>query len=103
MSRHVHKSHNVLVLIYHIVCPAKYRRVVFDAWVDKEIKEVWYVDFPSQEGHLPGKIGNDPRTLGREAGRLIRGFGPDASSTGEPVKQNSSRLSFRCAGFRTAS
>jgi REP element-mobilizing transposase RayT len=27
-------------LIYHIVCPAKYRRVVFSAEVDKELKEV---------------------------------------------------------------
>lgn len=40
MSRHVHKSHNVSVLIYHLVCRAKYRRVVFDAEVDKEVKEV---------------------------------------------------------------
>jgi hypothetical protein len=38
----------------------------------------WYVDFPLQEGHLPGPVGEDPRTLGREAGRLVRTFGPDA-------------------------
>ncbi|MBI3211297.1 MAG: IS200/IS605 family transposase, partial [Simkania negevensis] len=24
MSKYVHKSHNVSVLMYHIVCPAKY-------------------------------------------------------------------------------
>ncbi|MFL6227263.1 MAG: IS200/IS605 family transposase, partial [Pyrinomonadaceae bacterium] len=29
MSKFIHKSHNVSVLMYHIVCPAKYRRVVF--------------------------------------------------------------------------
>ncbi|MDR0637348.1 MAG: IS200/IS605 family transposase, partial [Spirochaetaceae bacterium] len=28
MSEYLHKSHNVSVLLYHIVCPAKYRRVV---------------------------------------------------------------------------
>ena len=28
MSEYIHKSHNVSVLLYHIVCPAKYRRVV---------------------------------------------------------------------------
>ena len=40
MSRYVHKSHNVSVLIYHIVCPAKYRRVIFDQEVDAVLKEV---------------------------------------------------------------
>src|ERR1044072_1577270 len=40
MSRFIHKSHNVSVLLYHIVCPAKYRRVVFTPEVDKKLKEV---------------------------------------------------------------
>jgi len=40
MSRVIHKSHNVSVLLYHLVCPAKYRRVVFDAAVDEVLKEV---------------------------------------------------------------
>ena len=40
MSEYVHKSHNVSVLIYHIVCPAKYRRVVFSDEIDKELRDV---------------------------------------------------------------
>src|ERR1051325_10909907 len=40
MSRFIHKSHNVSVLLYHIVCPAKYRRVVFSSEVDLKLKEV---------------------------------------------------------------
>ena len=39
MSEYVHKSHNVSVLLYHIVCPAKYRKVVISDNVDKTIKE----------------------------------------------------------------
>ena len=39
MARYLHKSHNVSVLLYHLVCPAKYRRVVFDASVDTVLKE----------------------------------------------------------------
>ena len=39
-SSYVHKSHNVSVLIYHFVCPAKYRRVVFDEAVDRTLKEI---------------------------------------------------------------
>ena len=34
MSEYSHKSHNVTVLIYHFVLPAKYRRVVFDDQVE---------------------------------------------------------------------
>lgn len=40
MSQYIHKSHNVSVLMYHIVCPAKYRRAVFTSEVDKILKEV---------------------------------------------------------------
>jgi putative transposase len=36
----VHKSHNVSVLIYHLVFPAKYRRVVFDEDVDRVMKDI---------------------------------------------------------------
>ena len=40
MSEYIHKSHNVTILIYHFVLPAKYRRVVFDDHVDEVLKEV---------------------------------------------------------------
>ena len=40
MSEYIHKSHNVTVLIYHLVFPAKYRRAVFDDHVDEVVKEV---------------------------------------------------------------
>ena len=40
MSEYVRKSHNVSVLLYHLVCPAKYRRVVFSQEVDSCLKEV---------------------------------------------------------------
>lgn len=40
MSIYIHKAHNISVLIYHLVCPAKYRRVVFDQQVDQELKDI---------------------------------------------------------------
>lgn len=40
MSEYIHKSHNVSVLLYHFVCPAKYRRVVFSPAVDESLREV---------------------------------------------------------------
>ena len=39
-SKYIHKAHNVSVLLYHFVCPAKYRRVVFSKAVDQTLKEV---------------------------------------------------------------
>ena|SRR5437588_2687850 len=40
MSELIRKSHNVSVLIYHIVCPAKYRRAVFSEEVDQVLRDV---------------------------------------------------------------
>lgn len=39
-SHYWHKSHNVTVLLYHLVFPAKYRRAVIDEQVDGVLKEV---------------------------------------------------------------
>ena len=40
MSRLIRKSHNVSVLVYHFVCPAKYRRAVLDEKVDQVLRDV---------------------------------------------------------------
>ena len=39
-SEYIHKSHNVSILLYHYVCPAKYRRVVISKAVDMTMKEI---------------------------------------------------------------
>lgn len=39
-SEYIHKSHNVSVLLYHLVFPAKYRRAVIDEKVDEQLKQV---------------------------------------------------------------
>ena len=38
-SRYIHKPHNVSVLMYHLVCAAKYRRVVMSEHVDEVLRE----------------------------------------------------------------
>ena len=40
MSLYIRKSHNVYVLLYHIACSAKYRKVVFSEEVGNELKEI---------------------------------------------------------------
>ena len=39
MSETWRKSHNISILIYHFVCPAKYRRVVYGDEVEEVLKE----------------------------------------------------------------
>ena len=39
-SEYIHKSHNVSVLLYHFVCPAKYMRCVFDERIDRRVKDI---------------------------------------------------------------
>ena len=38
MSLYLHKNHNVSCLLYHVVCPTKYRRVAVSVSVDQTIK-----------------------------------------------------------------
>ena len=40
MSTYIHKRHNVSNLLYHIVCPTKYRRAVISAEVDTVLSSV---------------------------------------------------------------
>ena len=40
MSEYIHKSHNVTVLLYHLVLPAKYRKVIFDKQVDLQLRDI---------------------------------------------------------------
>ena len=40
MSIYVHKGHNVTVLLYHLVFPTKYRRLVIDDTIDKLIRDI---------------------------------------------------------------
>ena len=40
MSKLVHKQHNVSCLLYHFVCPAKYRRKIFTEAVEQSLKEI---------------------------------------------------------------
>jgi len=42
MSEHIHKSHNVTALLYHLVCPTKYRRAVITDEVDEVLRGVCF-------------------------------------------------------------
>lgn len=39
-SIYIHNSHNVSYLVYHFVCPTKYRRIVITETVDESLKQI---------------------------------------------------------------
>jgi len=59
---HIRKSHNVTLLLYHIVLPAKYRRKVFSGEVTKSliescgmienIYEIYFLEIGSDNDHI---------------------------------------------------
>jgi putative transposase len=71
MSELVRKSHNVSVLIYHYVCPARYRRAVIDKEVDEIIKvtcleiekryEIQFLEIGTDKDHVHFLIQSIPR------------------------------------------
>ena len=58
MSIYIHKSHNVSVLLYHIVCPVKYRKMIFSEDVDQVLKEICFQISERYEIHFI-EIGTD--------------------------------------------
>ena len=70
MSKFIHKKHNVSILLYHIVCPTKYRRAVFAAEVDAKIKEICaeiqkryeitFLEIGSDEDHVHSSVAKCP-------------------------------------------
>ena len=40
MSEHIHKRHNKTLLLYHIVCPLKYRKGVITEEIGTSLKEI---------------------------------------------------------------
>jgi len=71
MSKYIHKSHNVTVLLYHVVFPTKYRRVVIDEHVDQVIKEtcveiekryeIHFLEIGTDKDHIHFLIQSVPR------------------------------------------
>ena len=58
MGKHIYKSHNKTLLLYHMVFPAKYRKKIFDDAIDKTLKDVCLEISERYEIHFL-EIGND--------------------------------------------
>ena len=82
MSIYLHKSHNVSVLIYHLVCPAKYRRIVFDEKVDMVIQttcleiakryELHFLEIGTDKDHVHFLIQSVPMLLPQRIVQIVK-------------------------------
>ena len=82
MSIYIHKSHNVSVMLYHLVCPTKYRRVVINSTVDTIIKEtcigiglrydMHFVEIGTDKDHVHFLIQSVPMMLPKRLVQTIK-------------------------------
>ena len=82
MSKYIHKSHNVSVLLYHFVCPAKYRKVIFDKEVDETLKvicleiakryEISFLEIGIDKDHIHFLIQSVPKYSVTQIIRIIK-------------------------------
>ena len=82
MSIYIHKSHNVSVLLYHLVCVAKYRQIVFDNSVDKELKkvcldivkryEIHFIEIGTDKDHVHFLIQSVPIYSPTKVARIVK-------------------------------
>lgn len=82
MSKAIHKSHNVTILVYHLVCPAKYRRVVFSPAVDKQLRcvcleiakryEIVFLEIGTDHDHVHFLVQSVPSYSPTKMVRLIK-------------------------------
>ena len=82
MSEYVYKQHNVSVLLYHLVCPAKYRRVVFTEEVDLVLREVCleiakryeiiFVEIGVEKEHVHFLLQSVPSYSPTEVARIVK-------------------------------
>ncbi|MCF6306927.1 MAG: IS200/IS605 family transposase [Flavobacteriaceae bacterium] len=81
-SKYIHKSHNVTVLLYHIVSSARYRRVVFTESVDlvlvkvcEEIEkryEISFLEIGTDDDHIHFLVQSVPSYSVTKIVRMIR-------------------------------
>jgi len=82
MSEIWKKSHNISILIYHYVCPAKYRKVVFDKDVDRVLKrtcleiekrhEVKFLETGTDKDHVHFLIQSVPIYSAKKVIQLVK-------------------------------
>ena len=84
MSEHILKKHTKNLLLYHIVCPAKYRRKIFTKTVEETLKdtcigigeryEIHFVEIGTDEDHVHFLVQSVPAISPSRLVQLIKGI-----------------------------
>ena len=75
MSEHIKKEHNKTLLLFHLVCPVRYRRDVFSEEVTQSLKEIcseiegcyeiYYIEIGTDKDHVHFLIQTVPVMMSR--------------------------------------
>ena len=82
MSEHIHKRHNKNLLLYHLVCPIKYRRSVLSEQVEKSLVEVckniesrfeiFFIEIGADDNHVHFLIQSVPMMSVKEVVQTVK-------------------------------
>jgi len=99
MSEHIIRSHNKSLLLYHLVCPTKYRRKVFTPDVEKTLVEVCsgiseryeieFIEIGTDEDHVHFLIQSVPVLSPQRIVQILKSItGKEIFAKHEGVKKN---------------
>ena len=82
MGEHITKSHNKSMLLYHVVCTVKYRRVVFYEGVENSLKnicagieeryEVFFIEIGADDNHVHFLIQSVPMFSPKQIVQMLK-------------------------------
>lgn len=82
MSEHIHKRHNKNLLLYHLVCPIKYRRSVLSEQVENSLVEVckniesryeiFFIEIGADDNHVHFLIQSVPMMSIKEIAQTVK-------------------------------
>ena len=110
MSEHIHKSHNKSLLLYHLVCPIKYRRSVLSEAVEESLVlvckniesryEIHFVEIGADENHVHFLIQSVPMLSVKSIVQAVKSITAKELSRLHPeVKQKLWGGNFWTAGY----
>ena len=82
MSEHIHKRHNKTLLLYHIVCPLKYRKEIITEEIGETLKEICieisdryeihFIEIGYEPNHVHFLVQSVPKLSVSEISRTIK-------------------------------
>jgi len=81
-TEHILKSHNKSLLLYHLVCPVKYRRKVFTKEVENTLKnicieiekryEIYFIEIGTDNDHVHFLIQTIPNISPKQLAQTVK-------------------------------